>query len=313
MKGVYKSGLKNGEFIFYHPNGKVESVGDFVSNERAGIWKYFYANGNPKQEIEFSNGAKKILYYNDSLGQQLLKDGNGFWKEEYEEPWVSQLVINEGHLKNYEKDGQWICRFQNGTILFKETYSKGKFEIGTNYNRAGEKLDKYYFPAQNTLLVHYKFAITEKLTLAQGVKANDYPFLRKLFIPAVTVPSTAEQVIHNGNLNIDSTKEVFTPVEVSAHPIGGMQAFYRAIGQAIRYPKEARTHRIQGRVYVEFVIEKDGSLSNFRVVNGIGSGCDEEAIRVIKESNETVKWEPGKQKGVPVKQRYTLPIIFRMG
>ena len=67
---------------------------------------------------------------------------------------------------------------------------------------------------------------------------------------------------------------------------------------------------IEGRVFVEFVIGKDGSLSDVRAVKGIGGGCDEEAVRIIQSAPA---WNPGKQRGKPVKQRYTLPIVFKLG
>ncbi len=66
---------------------------------------------------------------------------------------------------------------------------------------------------------------------------------------------------------------------------------------------------IEGKVFVEFVVDKDGSLTQFIVVKGIGAGCDEEAVRIIQNSPP---WSPGKQRGKPVKQRMVLPIFFTL-
>jgi len=107
----------------------------------------------------------------------------------------------------------------------------------------------------------------------------------------------------------DTGDEVYTVVEVSAVPVGGMQAFYSKVARDIRYPAEARRKGIEGRVFVEFVIQTDGTLSDLRAIVGIGGGCDEEAVRVVSQSD---KWLPGTQRGKAVKQRYTLPIIFRL-
>lgn len=112
----------------------------------------------------------------------------------------------------------------------------------------------------------------------------------------------ANQVSHDGN-------EIYTAVEHSAQFPGGINAFYAYIGKSIRYPAEARQHNVQGRVYLTFVVEKDGSLSDAKVLRGIGSGCDEEAVRVIKESP---KWQPGQQNGKVVRQQYTVPIQFTL-
>ena len=75
----------------------------------------------------------------------------------------------------------------------------------------------------------------------------------------------------------------------------------------VKYPKEAREKGIQGRVFITFIVEKDGSLTNFKVVRGIGHGCDEEAIRVAKMMPN---WEPGKQRGKEVRVQFNLPIKF---
>jgi len=72
---------------------------------------------------------------------------------------------------------------------------------------------------------------------------------------------------------------------------------------------EARRKGVEGRVFVEFVVEIDGSLSEVKVIRGIGGGCDEEAIRVVMQSD---KWVPGKQRGKPVRSRFNLAIIFKL-
>ncbi|MFT6855396.1 MAG: TonB family protein, partial [Cyclobacteriaceae bacterium] len=82
----------------------------------------------------------------------------------------------------------------------------------------------------------------------------------------------------------DTTKieEVFTFVEQLEYP-GGMDAFYKAIGENINYPFQAIQYGIQGKVYVEFVVSKTGKVTDVKVVKGIGFGCDEEAKRVVSE------------------------------
>lgn len=90
---------------------------------------------------------------------------------------------------------------------------------------------------------------------------------------------------------------------------GGMQAFYGFLAREIRYPKVARDLHIQGKVFLTFTIDRDGSLNNITVVQGAGGGIDEEALRVIKQSP---KWQPGKLYGVPVRVQYTMPISFTL-
>jgi TonB family protein len=105
----------------------------------------------------------------------------------------------------------------------------------------------------------------------------------------------------------NSTDEVFSAVEQSATFPGGIVTLYNYLGKTINYPAEARAKNVQGRVFLTFVVEKDGALSNVKVMRGIGSGCDEEAIRVLVNGP---KWLPGTQNGRAVRQQYTAPVIF---
>jgi TonB family protein len=103
--------------------------------------------------------------------------------------------------------------------------------------------------------------------------------------------------------------EVFTVVENVPEYPGGQRAMYTFIGNTIRYPKEAIRRKVQGKVFVNFIVGKDGSLSRFRVLRGIGAGCDQEAVRVMKMMP---KWVPGRQNGQPVAVMYNLPVAFQL-
>jgi|SRR5690606_15456269 len=102
---------------------------------------------------------------------------------------------------------------------------------------------------------------------------------------------------------------IFTVVEETAAPVGGMSAFYEYVGKKIKYPAQAKRMGIEGKVFVEFVIEKDGSITDVKAIKGIGAGCDEEAVRILQAAP---KWKPGKQRGKPVRQKMVLPISFRL-
>ncbi len=102
-------------------------------------------------------------------------------------------------------------------------------------------------------------------------------------------------------------EEIFTIVQDMPSFPGGDAAMLSYLGKNIKYPTLAKESGIQGTVYVTFVVEKDGSVSNVKVLRGIGGGCDEEAIRVVKSMP---RWTPGKQRGKPVKVQYNLPCRF---
>lgn len=107
----------------------------------------------------------------------------------------------------------------------------------------------------------------------------------------------------------EHSEEIFSIVEENAEPKGGMAGFYQYVGTQIKYPAQARRMRVEGKVFVEFVIGKDGKITDVVAVKGIGAGCDEEAVRIIQNSPA---WKPGKQRGKPVRQRMVLPIIFKL-
>ena len=104
-------------------------------------------------------------------------------------------------------------------------------------------------------------------------------------------------------------EEIFQIVEKMPTFPGGEQKLLEYIGKNVRYPLTARESGIKGRVFVSFVIELDGSVSNVKVLRGIGGGCDEEAIRVVKAMP---KWKPGIQRGKAVRVSYLLPINFQV-
>src|ERR1700733_3618192 len=107
----------------------------------------------------------------------------------------------------------------------------------------------------------------------------------------------------------EDPNKIFTSVEQVPEFPGGLDAFGKYLSNHIKYPAVARENNTQGRVIVQFVCEKDGSLTDIKVVRGIGDGCDEEAIRVIKASP---KWSPGIQNGRPVRVAYSVPISFTL-
>jgi TonB family protein len=107
----------------------------------------------------------------------------------------------------------------------------------------------------------------------------------------------------------DSGNEVFTEVEEPPKFPGGEEARIKYMVSSIKYPDEARKKGVQGTVFITYIVEPDGSITHAKVLRGIGSGCDEEALRVI---NGMPKWEPGTQKGKAVRVQFNMPIKFAL-
>ena len=104
-------------------------------------------------------------------------------------------------------------------------------------------------------------------------------------------------------------QEIFQIVEEMPSFPGGEAKLMEYIAKNIKYPQIARETGVQGRVFVGFVVEPDGSISNVKLLRGIGGGCDEEAMRVIKS---LPKWKPGKQRGKAVRVSYQIPVFFKL-
>lgn len=102
-------------------------------------------------------------------------------------------------------------------------------------------------------------------------------------------------------------EEIFTIVETMPSFPGGEAALFKYLQQNVKYPQMAKDAGITGRVFVSFVIDKSGNVTDTKILRGIGGGCDEEALRVVKAMPD---WSPGKQRGRSVNVEYRLPINF---
>ena len=125
----------------------------------------------------------------------------------------------------------------------------------------------------------------------------------KLKLKILTTEDNPAQILEKVN---DSIYEI---CQVMPQFPGGERAMMEFIGSNVHYPEEAKDKGIEGRVFVSFVVEKDGSVTEVEVRKGIGNLCDEEAVRVVKAMP---KWTPGMQDGKPVRVHYNLPFFFKL-
>lgn len=121
------------------------------------------------------------------------------------------------------------------------------------------------------------------------------------YTPTFNIEEEEEEIIED--------EEIFVVVETMPSFPGGMNKLMEYLQNNLRYPQLAKELNIQGRVFLTFVIEKDGSVTDIKLLRGIGGGCDEEAIRVV---NNMPKWTPGSQRNRPVRVQFNLPVNFRL-
>ncbi|QNR84546.1 TonB family protein [Pedobacter riviphilus] len=137
-------------------------------------------------------------------------------------------------------------------------------------------------------------------------KSDGYVNLNKINIISY-LPKTTET--ETSAIKSENTDKVYDFVSIEKQPEfpGGISKFYRYLSSSIKYPKLAQENNVQGKVFLSFVVEKDGSLTDIQITRGLGSGTDEEAIRVLKESP---KWHPGIQNGLAVRVKYNINVNF---
>jgi TonB family protein len=125
------------------------------------------------------------------------------------------------------------------------------------------------------------------------------------------MPSFAPCTYEITRMKVEQTKDGPKTVQVKEefNNPGGFKGLQIYLAQHVRYPVVAEENGIQGRVICTFVVEKDGSISDVNVAKSVDPSLDKEAVRVLKQMP---KWTPGKQKGEPVRVKYTVPVTFRL-
>lgn len=143
--------------------------------------------------------------------------------------------------------------------------------------------------------------VEEKVDTRMEIKSEDDQSQRQteVYIPPPPPKPKQEEV----------TEEIFVVVEEQPEFPGGQAAMMKFLSDNIKYPVIAQENGIQGRVICNFVVERDGSITDVQVVRGQDPSLDREAIRVIQQMP---RWKPGKQRGSAVRVRFTLPVVFRL-
>lgn len=135
-------------------------------------------------------------------------------------------------------------------------------------------------------------------------------FIFSIFCALIAVAAAQEPAGRNDNKgSVNINDEIYVVVETDPVFPGGVEGLTKYIKENIQYPIEAKEKGLTGNVFVTFVIEKNGSVSNVKVVRDIGGGCGNEAVRIVRAMPQ---WEPGKQRGEPVRVQFTLPVNFSL-
>ena len=206
-------------------------------------------------------------------------------------------------------DDYGVPQFEN-TVIYNEDGSYLKFET-TNAtdpvsNESHKQITITSFNADGT--PNDQIQMKEEENNGDGISYSVEPF-------SISTGENNETTVSSNDLKVkitfpaDDKDSVYNKPEVMAEFPGGMEAMMKYLSENIKYPEQAKEKNIQGRVLVSFIVEKNGSISNVKVVKGIGNGCDEEAVRVI---SSMPKWKPGMQNGKKVRVNFAIPISFKL-
>jgi len=241
---VNEIGSDNGPFFYYFENGQLKSKGVKKNGKPIGKITSYYPNGKIQAieifDMDYRIGSLITDYY-DSLGGQVVKDGNGDCNCFFNAySWVNYLEV--GALLNGKKNLVWVGFDPIIEQRFKESYKKGNLKAGESYDTMG--------------------------------------------------------IVY-----------AYTQIEEMAEYKSGWDGLTRYLANELQYPVEAMKWGIQGKVFIGFVVEKSGLLSDLNVKKGIGFGCDDEALKVFRTSSP---WKPGKHRGQLVRQKMVYPVGFKL-
>ena len=216
---------------------------------------------------------------------------------------VSGTVINYPGRKPVAGASILVRGTSNGTL----TDSKGHFEIEV---KKGDVLVVSFVGLQTQMFpISFDGSSEGRLNLGIALK-EDVQSMEEM----VVVAQTPKEEVKYTEVEVEETEEpqekvIFQVVEEMPEFPGGMSEAMKFLAKNIKYPVAAQQAKIEGRVIVQFVVERDGSISDVHAMRGVNPDLDAEAIRVV---SLMPKWKPGKQRGKAVAVKYTMPIMFRL-
>ncbi|MFD1603656.1 TonB family protein [Flavobacterium artemisiae] len=290
------------------------------------------------------NSTDKIIYF-DSIGKDASKEKHISYriiKDYYTEKDLYQVkdyyksgaIKMEGNSKTkdgFSREGEYVYYFENGKKKRTENYLKSRlngdfeewYENG-NPRSKGEYLESEkgftsdikiydFWNSKNEHTVEKGNGFFEedwgtssaKGNLKKGLKDGEWKGINEITKSQYTEIYKNGKFISGKSINSDGKELEYDALELKPLPQKGINDFYKYLGDHFVKTREAATNKIGGRLVIQFVIDKDGKIVEPKILKSLGYGLDEEAIRVITNYEN---WIPGKQRGVPVRVLYAIPL-----
>ena len=209
---------------------------------------------------------------------------------------VTPKIVQDGPATFYFKNGnaERTGLYAQGLPvgLHKSYYSNGSPRSVNVYRDKDILIAQYWSATGQPMLVNSTGLFTEKNEYVNG-----------------TIFIEVKDSVQLRSYHVDQNDTTYNHTQTPAEYRGGMEAFYRGLSKAVRYPKAARRSGVEGRVYVQFTIGKKGEIADASVLKGIGAGCDEEALQACLLQRD---WQAARYNEKPVKMRMVLPVTFRL-
>ena len=341
--GSYRSKemeVREGDFVFFEyghgPEGirYVELKGRYENDERVGEWVGYDDFGKPKFKVQM-NGEK-------AEGPAWVSEFDLEWEGQFLDnkrhgEWIGrdgETIIRKGTYKNGIRDGVWTKYDENGnkiseigyygdamTGVYKLHYENGNLQVdGEMREDVKTGYWKYFYDSgqlhEEGRWRHGKRVETWKTYYPNGQKASegDYEEGEKeagwQYWDERGIPFTPrDEEMSSEQLPVGDDIQIFADVDKAPEYPGGKAAMLKFLSEQITYPEEAKLAGVEGTVYVAFTVTEKGKVEDVEALRGIGSGCDEEAVRVIQQMPT---WMPGFKDKEPVPVRLRLPIDFRL-
>lgn len=289
------------------------------------IYSYIINQVTPENLLKSKNIYFKVSDFDDHFVEIIELDINGTLKkrklyefsgDEYQllpEPLINHSIFSAIKTRygiSSFSSAKISAKNERGYVVQLYGYSPGNlpccpaYDITVLYSKTANKLVPI-----TAIEVNYNYnSVDATINLSNFTSVNKDFIINQLTNGDNDSRSTTESD-NNEEEKEDNSIRDFASVEVMPEFPGGQSGWGKYLQQAMKYPPIARENNITGRVIVSFIVEKNGNLSDIRVLRGIGGGCDEEAVRVLKA---TPAWKPGMQNDRPVRVAYTMPIFFQL-
>ncbi len=285
------------------------------------VWQYF--NSSKEVELVINHSTGRIMYVIPDTSYYVIYKNETWIVSKLDVHPIPIVGYQNFYLKLLDTLTYPAKDYKNGLEgKVVATFDVDTLGVASNYNiikSIGGSCDSTVLSAFKSNNVKWVPAVAGKkkyqarfaLGFEFRLKPNEAPLEHEDFKVDIKEAKLLEEfmISESSKRFLPKRTEVFTFVEQSAEPVGGIAIFYKWVQGNLRYPDHARRMGLEGKVFVKFVIEPTGAITNAEIVKGgFDPDCNKEALRIISSS----RWVPGRQNGRAVRQAYILPIPFKL-